>query len=139
MKLKITLVIMTFLASLNLFAYMQTPNTKDQPLTADLYRSGIKIIDIRTESEWKQTGIVNGSHTITFFDEKGKYNANSFLTELNKIVSKDEHFAIICRSGNRTGTLSKFLKKAGYPFVIDIKGGIIEARKNGIQLVPYTK
>ena len=35
-----------------------------------LLTEAIPIFDIRTEPEWKQTGIVSGSIGLTFFDEK---------------------------------------------------------------------
>lgn len=39
-----------------------------QPIDQKLVDSKIKIIDIRTPSEWKTTGIVKGSFPIMFFD-----------------------------------------------------------------------
>ena len=44
----------------------------DNEKTSELLAEGIPLIDVRTESEWKQTGIVEGSHLLTFFDEKGR-------------------------------------------------------------------
>ncbi len=71
----------------------------------------IKIIDIRTPAEWKETGIVKGSYTIMFFDEKGNFSVESFLRQLNMLVKKDEPFALICRVGSRTGMVSEFLSE----------------------------
>jgi rhodanese-related sulfurtransferase len=39
--------------------------------TPQFAEKNIKIIDIRTPAEWRETGIVKGSYTIIFFDEKG--------------------------------------------------------------------
>ena len=50
----------------------------------------IKIIDIRTPPEWKETGIVKNSYTVMFFDEKGAYDVKNFISELNKIVKEGE-------------------------------------------------
>lgn len=97
----------------------------------------IKIIDIRTSAEWKETGIVKGSYTIMFFDEQGNFNLESFLRQLNMAVKKDEQFALICRVGSRTGMVTEFLsEKLGYK-VINLQGGIMKMIHEGYKTVPY--
>jgi len=97
----------------------------------------IKIIDIRTPEEWIETGIVKDSYTIMFFDEKGDFNLESFLRQLNMAVKKDEQFALICRVGSRTGMVTEFLSdKLGYK-VINLKGGIMKMIHEGYKTVPY--
>ena len=91
--------------------------------TPELVEGGIKVIDIRTEPEWVQTGIVKGSITLTFFDAQGNYDAVAFLKQLDRHVDKNTEFALICRTGNRTTTVSDFLDRQGYK-VINLKGGI---------------
>lgn len=99
----------------------------------------IPIIDIRTPSEWKQTGIIKGSHTIMFFDEQGQFSVPDFLSKLDKVVTKEEPFALICRVGSRTGMVSEFLsQKLGYN-VINLKGGMMKMISEGYQTVPYQK
>lgn len=108
-----------------------------QPIDQKLLDSKIKIIDIRTPSEWKTTGLVKGSIPIMFFDEQGNYNMNTFLDELNKKIKKEEPFALICNSGNRSKTLGTYLgQKMGYS-VIDLQGGIQYAIAKKIPLEPY--
>ncbi len=97
----------------------------------------IKIIDIRTPAEWKETGIVKGSYTIMFFDEQGNFNLEGFLRQLNMAVKKDEQFALICRVGSRTGMVTEFLsEKLGYR-VINLQGGIMKMIHEGYRTVPY--
>lgn len=97
----------------------------------------IKIIDIRTSAEWKETGIVKGSYTIMFFNEQGDFSVESFLRQLNMVVKKDEQFALICRVGSRTGMVSEFLSdKLNYK-VINLKGGIMKMIHEGYKTVPY--
>ncbi len=99
----------------------------------------IKIVDIRTPDEWKHTGIVKGSYTIMFFDERGNYNIPLFLKKLNKVVNRGEQFAIICRTGSRTGMIAPFLSdKVGHR-VINIKGGIMKLMHEGYKPVSYRK
>ena len=97
----------------------------------------VKIIDIRTPAEWKETGIVKDSYTIMFFDEVGNFNVENFVTQLNMAVKKDEQFALICRTGSRTTMVSQFLSdKLGYK-VINLKGGIMKMIQEGYKTVPY--
>lgn len=108
-----------------------------QPIDQKLLDSKIKIIDIRTPAEWKETGIVKGSIPITFFDEKGNYDLQNFTSQLDKQIKKGEQFALICRSGSRTQMVGTHLgKQMGYN-VIDLKGGMIYAISKKIPLEPY--
>lgn len=105
-------------------------------VTPEFVKSGIKIIDIRTEGEWKESGIVENAIPITFFDEQGHYNAEAFMQKLNQYVTKDKEFALICRTGNRTTAVSDFLSKEGYK-VINLKGGVKKLMAQGYTLEPY--
>ena len=102
----------------------------------EIVKSGIKIIDIRTEPEWRETGLVENAIPITFFDEQGRYDAQAFVNELNKHVKKDREFALICRTGNRTVAVSEFLSKQGYK-VVNLKGGIKRLMSQGYVPEPY--
>jgi len=107
-------------------------------VTPKFLEKNIKIIDIRTPAEWKETGIVKGAYTVMFFNEQGKFNVPKFLEKLNKIVKKDEPFALICRTGSRTTEVSKFLSssKLGYK-VINLKGGMMKLMQEGYIPVRY--
>ena len=97
----------------------------------------LKIIDIRTPPEWKETGVVKGSYTIEFFNQQGGYDVNKFTAELNKVVKKGEKFAIICRTGSRTGVIAPFLSdKLGYN-LINLKGGITKLIREGYKTQAY--
>ena len=41
----------------------------DNAELARLAASGVPVIDIRTEGEWKETGVIAGSRLLTFFDD----------------------------------------------------------------------
>lgn len=104
----------------------------------EIVNSGITIIDIRTKPEWKETGIIKDSIPLTFFDEKGRYDAQHFLDMLSGYVKKNQEFAIICRSGNRTAVVSKFLDNMGYK-VVNLQGGIKYLLSQGYELQSYEK
>lgn len=105
--------------------------------TPEFAEKNIKIIDIRTPAEWRETGIVKGSYTIMFFDEKGNFNVEIFLKQLDMVVKKDEPFALICRVGSRTSMVAEFLsERLGYK-VTNLKGGIMKMIHEGYKTVPY--
>jgi len=108
-------------------------------VTTDFLKKDIKIIDIRTPGEWIETGIVKGAYIIMFFDEKGKFNVPEFLAKLDKVVKKGEQFALICRTGSRTGEISKFLSsQLGYN-VINLAGGMMKLRHEVYKPVTYNQ
>ena len=112
---------------------------KDIPATKDFVKKDIKIIDIRTPSEWRETGIIKNSYPIMFFDDRGKYDVERFVSEVNKVVKDGEEFAIICRTGSRTTYLAPFFaNKLGYN-VINLKGGIMNLRYQGYKFERYGK
>ncbi len=112
---------------------------KNVQVTPGFFNKQIKVIDIRTPAEWRQTGIVKGAYTIMFFDEKGRYDVQKFLKKLNKVVKKGEQFALICHTGSRTGEVSKFLAdEYGYN-VINLNGGMMKLMQEGYRPVKYLK
>ena len=90
------------------FAEIQKVDTSN---LKNLILDGVPIIDIRTPSEWSETGIIEGSHLITFFNKKGEVNLGQWLFQFDKIADKQKPFVLICRSGRRTGVVSKYLNK----------------------------
>jgi rhodanese-related sulfurtransferase len=126
------LFIMLFVAVTSLFA-----EVTHRYIDEKLLMSGIQIVDIRTPGEWKETGLVKGSIPIVFFDEKGNYDVDAFMKELNAKVDTKKQFALICNSGNRTRQVSDFLSRNfGYD-VIDLLGGIRYAISKKMPLEPY--
>ena len=47
-----------------------------------LMKNGVPLIDIRTEKEWYQTGIIKDSKTLTFFDKEGKFDIKKWMRKL---------------------------------------------------------
>jgi rhodanese-related sulfurtransferase len=93
--------------------------------------AGVKILDIRRDEEWRETGVVAGSILITAFDKSGRL-VRSFPEALSKAVDKDEAFILICRTGNRTSMLAQALvAQAGYKQVANATDGITEWIREG--------
>lgn len=99
----------------------------------ELRDKGVVLIDIRTPMEWKQTGVVPGSKLLTFFDEYGNYNIDSFMQEFQKLVPTiDTPFVLICRTGSRTATVGNFLaNQMGYTNAMHLSGGIFAWHSDG--------
>ena len=132
---KIILIINVLVAS---FAFSDVIEIGNIELKS-LLQKNIPLIDIRRKDEWKSTGIVENSILMTFFDKNGKANTNEWLKELNKIANKNDPVILICRTGRRTGIISKFLsEKVGYSFIYDVTDGITDWIKKGNTVVnPY--
>lgn len=84
--------------------------TSKQLLTAQ--KNGVSVIDIRTPEEWRQNGTIPKASKIMFFDQNRKPLTQEFMKEFKNIVtSKDQPFILVCRSGNRTGVVAKYLNE----------------------------
>ena len=132
---KIILIINVLVAS---FAFSDVIEIGNIELKS-LLQKKIPLIDIRRKDEWKSTGIVENSILMTFFDKNGKANTNEWLKVLNKIANKNDPVILICRTGRRTGIISKFLsEKVGYRLIYDVTDGITDWIKKGNTVVnPY--
>jgi len=107
----------------------------DDSALKDLLKRGAKIIDIRRQDEWDQTGVIEGSHRLTAFDAKGSF-VRSFPESLSRISTPDEEVIVICSTGNRSSVLANMLvEQAGYTKVYNVKDGITTWLKNGNPVV----
>lgn len=111
----------------------------DSAELARLAINGVPIIDIRTEGEWKETGVVSGSRLITLFDERGRSDTPAWLAKVRDVAKPDQPVIVICRSGNRTKLASQLLsQQAGYTKVYNVRDGIRQWAKEGRLLTPAT-
>ncbi|MFC5302295.1 rhodanese-like domain-containing protein [Azospira restricta] len=109
----------------------------DNAELARLSAAGVPVIDIRTEGEWKETGVVPGSRLITLFDEQGRADAPAWLAKVKGVAGPEQPVIVICRSGNRTRAASQLLsQQAGYRTVYNVKAGIRAWAGDNRPLVP---
>jgi rhodanese-related sulfurtransferase len=133
------LILSCCLALATLFAHAEVIDIDNAGL-AKLLKDGVPVIDIRLQSEWEETGIVAGSKLLTFFDERGRHNATAWLEKVKPIAQANEPVIVICRSGNRTKSVSQFLShQAGYAKVYNVKEGIKGWMASGAPVVPATQ
>lgn len=91
----------------------------------NLLLQGVAVVDVRTTSEWRETGVIKDSYLIMFFDEKGKYDLNAWLSKVSDVANKNEPLVLICHSGSRSKQLAKYLiSVVGYESVYNVKRGI---------------
>ena len=111
----------------------------DNAELARLTASGVPLVDIRTEGEWKGTGVIAGSKMLTYFDEQGQANQPVWLEKLKGIAKPDQPVILVCRSGNRTKAATQFLSgQAGYKTVYNVTQGVGGWVKEGRPLVPMS-
>ena len=114
-----------FLCALTTQAFAEVKEADNQAIIS-LMQNGVPIIDIRRASEWQDTGVIKQSHLMTFFDKKGNHNIDEWLSNLKKIAKEADPVIIICRSGKRSGIVSKFLdEQVNYSNVYNASGGIL--------------
>ncbi len=133
MKKLITLLI--FISSI-LFAEVRDLNIAS---FEKLKKNGIPVIDIRTPQEWRESGIIAGSHTIMFFGPDGRYDIEAFIGDLEKLgIRKNTPFILVCRSATRTRKLGTYLAdELGYGNVYHLTGGILNWKRHDKPLIPY--
>jgi rhodanese-related sulfurtransferase len=100
-----------------------------------LQTQGIPVYDVRRADEWQQTGVVEGSHKLTFVDDKGRIMPD-FVAKFTQAVGKNDPVILICRTGNRTDTLSRALvEQLGYTKIYNVKNGITRWIGEGLPVV----
>ena len=90
-----------------------------------LRETGVPVIDLRTPEEWSATGVIEGSHLVTFADAGGRYDLDGWAARLAAIAAPDEPIAFICWSGRRSGIAGRILdRQLGYEKVFNMPGGM---------------
>ncbi len=81
----------------------------------------VKLIDIRTPQEWRQTGVAPGAGRVDFYR-----GPEALLNSILQMVGGDKNapIALICRTGNRTSHAQKFLQAQGFTRVYNVKEGM---------------
>ena len=83
-----------------------------------LLENSVPLIDIRTEGEWRETGIINNSYLLTFFDNEGNYDFKKWMIEVGEIADENGPVIIMCRSGRRSRIVSNMIIKENNEYLI---------------------
>lgn len=91
------------------------------------------LIDVRTEEEWQDTGIVDlndakDSILLSWIITTPYIRINSnFLSEISKLVEdKNANLYFLCKSGNRSGQAANASCNAGYSNCFNLIHGFVE-------------
>lgn len=78
------------------------------------------LIDIRSEGEWKDTGLAKGAWPISM-------HTPDFGAELQKLIDNrgDKVVAMICATGGRTGHVMRVLDANGIDGFVDVSEGMM--------------
>ena len=116
MKIKLLSLSFFFLLNSNpLFAEIYEVNNEKIKI---LLENSVPLIDIRTEGEWHETGVINSSHLLTFFDKDGNYDFKKWMIEVEEIADENGPVIIICRSGRRSRIVSNMIIKENGEYLI---------------------
>ena len=116
MKIKLLVLTLLFLLNSNhLFAEIFEVNNEKIKI---LLESSVPLIDIRTEGEWNETGVINNSHLLPFFDKDGNYDFKNWMIEIGEIADENGPVIIICRSGRRSRIVSNMMIKENSEYLI---------------------
>ena len=97
----------------------------DNEQLTGMLAQGVPIIDIRRPYEWEATGVIAGSRLLTFFDERGGFDLEAWLRQLGPVAGPADPFVLVCRLGQRTTILGRYLAGArGYRGVHHLTAGI---------------
>jgi rhodanese-related sulfurtransferase len=113
------------------------PTVESVPLDQAFLQRKIPLVDIRTPTEWRRTGLVKNSIPLSFFDARGGYDAQGFLTALQAKLDLTKPFALLCHSGSRSRMVANFLVQNFHYPVINLRGGLLGAQSHKLPMVPY--
>ena len=99
---------------------------------SNLIEKEIKIVDVRTQNEWKSTGIIKGSILISLLDKKNKFIFENWYEDFNKKISKNESVIFVCALGVRSKLISNLINKKKPDLKIyNLKKGINDWIRSG--------
>jgi len=107
----------------------------------EIQQSNALIIDIRTEQEWQNTGIIAGSQTLQFFDAHGQADPQQWLQQMRKLRSSPEQpVVLVCHSGKRSRMVGDFLtRQAGMKNIYHLQNGLKSWLQQGKATEPVCK
>lgn len=136
MNLKIVFLICSILLPSYLIAAELGQLTPQQVLEKSQNQQAL-IVDIRTAAEWQATGTIAHSHKLQSFDQNGKFDAEKWLADLEKLkTSPDQTVILVCRSGNRSSKVGNLLSQQGEQNIYHLTNGIQGWIQSGQPLSP---
>ncbi len=90
-----------------------------------LIEKEVKIVDVRTEKEWKSVGLIKRSFLMSLLNKNKRFNFEDWYQTFNNKFGKDKAIIFICASGVRSNYISHLVKKKKPDLIIyNLKKGI---------------
>ena len=90
------------------FAFADVVDVNNEQIL-ELSNTNVPIVDVRSISEWEQTGVIPDSILLTFFDKEGNYDLDEWYKQLLLEVEEGDSLILICRSGNRSRIIAEMM------------------------------
>lgn len=117
------LALLTALPALPTVTAAQTENSgiwTVQQAHAGLLEDRIRLLDIRSGGEWRETGVARGAWPVSV--HHWKFVERLFTAQE---LAENRALALICATGIRSGSVMRALRLAGYDDFIDIPEGML--------------
>lgn len=122
MKIRFYIKLIIFLLTVK-FAFADVVDINNEQIV-ELSKTNIPIVDVRSSSEWDQTGVIPTSILLTFFDKEGNYDLDKWYEKLLLEIEEGEPIILICRSGNRSRIIAEMMDKEFDNVIYNAKSGI---------------
>lgn len=101
-----------------------------------LIQQDIQVIDLRRLDEWQRTGVIDGSHRLTFFDKFGAYNGKQWIEQAGLFTDPQKPVVLICHSGVRSKWVAQWMdKNTDYQTIYNVPDGIVGWIEKGLPVV----
>ena len=102
---------------------------------SNLIERKIKIIDVRTQNEWKSTGVIKGSFLISLLNKNKKFIFEDWYEMFNKKFGRNNSIIFICASGIRSNYISHLVKNKDPDLTVyNLKKGINNWIRSGYKI-----
>ncbi len=111
-----------------------------QQAYAELLEDQIRLLDIRSRGEWKETGVARGAWPVSV--HHWRFVERLFTA---RELAEDRTLALICATGIRSGSVIGALRLAGYDGFVDVSEGMLGSDrgpgwiKAGLPVVPINE
>ena len=102
---------------------------------SNLIERKIKIIDVRTQNEWKSTGVIKGSFLISLLNKNKKFIFEDWYKMFNNDFGRNKSIIFICASGVRSNYISHLVKNKNPDLIVyNLKKGINNWIRSGYKI-----
>ena len=116
------------------FVYAEVIDINNKELS-NLIEKEIKIIDVRTQNEWKSNGIIKGSFLRSLLNKNKKFIFEEWYEIFKNKFDKNKSIIFICASGVRSNYISHLVKKKKPDLIIyNLKKGINNWIRSGYKI-----